>query len=426
GNGRGRHHQHVGLGFVRLLHQAEALQHAKAMLLVHDDQPQLVELDCLLDERMGADHQLRVALRDVMARLLLAAGLLRPGEQHNAVAGGLKDAPRGKVMLRRQNLGGRHQRDLAAVFHGDDGRFQRHDGLARADIALQQTPHGSRLGHIGRNFFQHALLRGRGVERQDSFYGMANVVVNLESGPRLGAHLAALEFESQFEEEKFFEDEADVRRSARRLQIRETLADLRPVGLPESAAAIDQAHAPADGSGDRVRWVLVEPLQHGVDYAPEPTRRETAIPGSFVNGDDTTDLKRLPLGFVAPAVAVGCSRIVQYLELGLDNFEAMASTIARFHLAVERQQHAGAKLVLQVGGVEPHALQRVTPLSDGHLEDGHAARAEQAEGAYLGDNAGHLAGAQLANAPRIEPVFVAEGQIVKQVLDRAYALLQQN
>ena len=258
------------------------------------------------------------------------------------------------------------------------------------------------------------------------FTAARTLIADLESDPRLGAHLAALEFESQFEEEKFFEDEADVRRSARRLQIRQAFADLRPVGLPERATAIDQAHAPADRGRDRVRRVLVEPLQHGVDHAPEPARRETAIPGSFVNGDDATDLQRLPLGLIARAVAVGCSRIVQDLELRLDNFEAVASTIARFHLAVERQQHAGAKLVLQVGGVEPHALQRVTPLSDGHLEDGHAARAEQSEGAHLGDNAGHLAGAQLANAARIEPVFVAEGQIVEQVLDRADALLQQN
>src|ERR1039458_6573756 len=99
---------------------------------------------------------------------------------------------------------------------------------------------------------------------------------------------------------------------------------------------------------------LVKALPHGVDHAPEPARRKTAIAGSFVNGDDAADLERLPLGLIAVVVSAGCSRIVQYLELGLDNLEAMASTVARFHLAVQRQQHAGAKLVLQVGGVEPH------------------------------------------------------------------------
>ncbi len=99
-NGRRGHHQHIGLGDiiriggVGLLHQAKALHHAEAMLLVDDDQAELVELDCLLNERMRADHQLRVALRDVMTRLLLAARLLRAGEQHDAIAGGFENAPR--------------------------------------------------------------------------------------------------------------------------------------------------------------------------------------------------------------------------------------------------------------------------------------------------------------------------------------------
>ena len=38
------------------------------MLLVDDRQAQLVELDRLLNQRVRADDQLRVALRDVMAQ----------------------------------------------------------------------------------------------------------------------------------------------------------------------------------------------------------------------------------------------------------------------------------------------------------------------------------------------------------------------
>jgi len=33
-------------------------------------------------------------------------------------------------MLLRQDLGGRHERDLVAVLNGDDGRLESHDGLA--------------------------------------------------------------------------------------------------------------------------------------------------------------------------------------------------------------------------------------------------------------------------------------------------------
>ena len=86
----------------------------------------------------------------------------------------------------------------------------------------------------------------------------------------------------------------------------------------------------------------------------------------------------------------------------------------------------GAKLVLQISGVEPDALQRVATLAHRHLKQRHAPGAEQAKGAHLGNNAGHLARAQLVNPARIQPVFVAEGQVVQQVLDRRDPLFQQD
>ncbi len=300
-NGRRRHHQHIGLGGiirlggVGLLHQAEALHHAEAMLLVDDDQAELVELDRLLDERVRADHQLCVALRDVMSRLLLAARLLRSGEQYDAIAGGFENAARRKIMLRRENFRGRHQRDLVAVLDGDDRCFERDNGFARADIALQQTAHGRGLGHVGGNFFQHALLRRRGMKRQDALHGGAHAVVDLERDAGLRAHLAALQFESEFEEEQFFEDQPDVRGRARRLQVRQALANLGPVRLPEGATAIDQLHAATNGGRNRVGNILVEVLQHAVDDAAKPARGEAAVAGGFVDRNDAADFERLPL-----------------------------------------------------------------------------------------------------------------------------------
>ena len=140
-------------------------------------------------------------------------------------------------MLRRENLGRRHQRDLVAVFHGDDRGLQRDDGLARADIALQQAPHRNRFGHVRGDFLQHALLRGRGMKRQDALHRGAHPVVDLEGDAGLRAHLAALELQPEFEKEELLEDEPDVRRRARRLQVGQALADLRPVRLPEGACA---------------------------------------------------------------------------------------------------------------------------------------------------------------------------------------------
>ena len=150
------------------------------MLLVDDHQAELVEFNRLLNERVRADHQLRVALRDVVARLLLAADFLRAGEQNDAIAGGFEDVARRKIMLRGKNLGRRHQRDLVAVLYRDDSGLQRDDGLAGADIALQQAAHGRGLGHVVGNLLQHALLRGGGMKRQDALDGGAHAIVDLE------------------------------------------------------------------------------------------------------------------------------------------------------------------------------------------------------------------------------------------------------
>ena len=86
----------------------------------------------------------------------------------------------------------------------------------------------------------------------------------------------------------------------------------------------------------------------------------------------------------------------------------------------------GAELVFQVSGVKPDALQRVATLAHRHLKQRHAPGAKQAEGAHLGDDAGHLARAQFVDAARIQPVFVAEGQVVQQVFDRRDPLFQQD
>ena len=131
-NGRGRHHQHVRFRLIGLLHHLEALQDAEAVLLVHHHQPQPVELDLFFDERVRADHQLRLAAIDFAAGLALAALVERAGQQDNSItpAGALQQLARGQKMLRGQNLGGRHQRRLVAVFHGHQHGLQGDDGLA--------------------------------------------------------------------------------------------------------------------------------------------------------------------------------------------------------------------------------------------------------------------------------------------------------
>ena len=100
------------------------------MLFVDDDQPQFGELDFLFDQSVGSDDELRVALGDVAADFAFAVFFHRAGQEHNPVSGILQNSASRKIMLLGQDFGGRHQRDLVSVFHGDDGGLEGHNGLA--------------------------------------------------------------------------------------------------------------------------------------------------------------------------------------------------------------------------------------------------------------------------------------------------------
>ena len=64
-------------------------------------------------------------------------------------------------MLAREDFGRRHQRGLPAASIDGRGREQRHHGLARADVALQQAQHAFGLGEIGDDLGDRARLRRR-------------------------------------------------------------------------------------------------------------------------------------------------------------------------------------------------------------------------------------------------------------------------
>ena len=72
---------------------------------------------------------------------------------------GLGERPHALEMLAGEDLGRRHQRRLPARFDDVGHRQQRDDGLARADIALQQAQHALGLGEIGADFGEGFRLR---------------------------------------------------------------------------------------------------------------------------------------------------------------------------------------------------------------------------------------------------------------------------
>ena len=70
-----------------------------------------------------------------------------------------------------------------------------------------------------------------GWKRQDFLDRLAGAVIQLERDSGLRLLLAPFELESQFKEEEFFEDQADVGRGARCLQVLQALAGIGPMDL---------------------------------------------------------------------------------------------------------------------------------------------------------------------------------------------------
>jgi hypothetical protein len=86
---------------------------------------------------------------------------------------------------------------------------------------------------------------------------------------------------------------------------------------------------------------------------------------------------------------------------------------------------SGLEAITQVVAAKPDALERGWPLPGNQFEDGEALGAEKPGIAHFGDYRGHLSGAQLTNAAGIQPVFIAERQVIEQVFHRVYVLLLQ-
>jgi len=369
------------------------------MLLVHDDQAELLKFDAILNQRVRSDDELRIPLRDVAPHVAFAVLVERAGQQNDAVAGSFENLARGKIMLLRQNFSRRHQRDLVAIFNGDDRGLEGHDRFARSHIALQQTPHGAGRLHVGGDFFQHSLLGRRRMKRQYLLNRLANAVVKLKGDSGLRLLLAALEFQPKLDEKKFIEDHSYMRRRARRLQVGKTLACIGPVNFPQRFARRHQAQMCAHRGGDCIGKIRVQIFERPADNAPEPARRKLALAGRFVDRNNPSDLERggcpfFGLFFRRPGAALFVD-VTEKLELRLHDLQFALAIF--FNLAVERHHLSGLEAALKIGGIEPDTLQASAALADRELEDGHAARAKQSRVADFGNHRRHLSGAQFGD-----------------------------
>ena len=165
---------------------------------------------------------------------------MEPGEQLERQCAAEQPVERAVVLL-GQRLGGRHQRGLGAVLDRPQHRVQRHDGLARADLAHQEPLHRPVAGEVRVDLRQRALLVAGELEGQRPAPAVHHHAAGVEraGAARLAAR-APPPGHRQLEQQKLLEGEPPPRSVLVLLAVRE-------VGAGEGGRALRQrlAHAQA-------------------------------------------------------------------------------------------------------------------------------------------------------------------------------------
>ena len=129
------------------------------MLFVDDREPQIGELDALLEQGVGADDDARATRTH---RLETGSPLRRAelaGQPADVDAERIEPGGEVQQVLLGEDLGRRHQRDLVTGLD-DIGRHQRRDHrLARADVPLHEAEHRLAPRHVRPELGEHPLLR---------------------------------------------------------------------------------------------------------------------------------------------------------------------------------------------------------------------------------------------------------------------------
>src|SRR5919199_5996138 len=144
---RGRGHgEHIDVGPEPL--ELLLMGDTEALLLVHDREAQPPEADILLQQPVGADHDIDLAGRELFKYRALLLATAEPGEHFDFDREGREAVPEGVEVLEAQNRGRDQNGNLEAIVDGLEGRSERHLRLAVADITADQPVHWAGLLHI--------------------------------------------------------------------------------------------------------------------------------------------------------------------------------------------------------------------------------------------------------------------------------------
>ena len=134
--------------------------HTEAVLLVDHGKTQIAKDDRPLKQRMGADQEIDFAIGQGCKNFLPPFALFAAGQDRRTDAGSVAEFGDVVIVLSGENFRRRHDRRLGTGLDHICRRQQGDDGLAGADIALQQPQHALGAGEIGADFGYRLLLAG--------------------------------------------------------------------------------------------------------------------------------------------------------------------------------------------------------------------------------------------------------------------------
>ena len=383
GNGGGAHDQQVRRA--GLAGQLAPLAYAEPVLLVHNGQPQPGKLHPGAQHRVGAHHQVGLAICNGGQCGLFCRRLHAAGEQRHPKPEGGQRFLQIFGVLHRQNFGRGHQGALPAVQGGQVDARRRHQGFAAAHIALQKTVHGGGAAQVGGDLLGGPALGAGGGKGQAGPERLQRARLHGGGGALLAP--AAAEGEGQLQAQQLLKNQAAAGGGD---LLRPGGAVDHPHGGPLVRQAIPAAHL--RGQGVRQGNALLQRLDHAPadDGAGKPL-------GLGVDGGKGR-------GFHLGASA---HHRGDHLPRGEGAAHPPGKPVGFVH-----QQLVGG-----VGDVEPGEGEGGRVVPGLHLDQGAAAG--QAGGAQLGVNGGldhHLfPGGGAEHRHRVGVVHIAAGVVGQQV-----------
>jgi hypothetical protein len=143
-----------------LFQRAGALLDAEAVLFVGDGEAEVLELDPVFEQGVGADDEVQVSPDGELFEHGLAGLSFHISRQEtHPDAEAFEVFGNGLVVLLGQDLCGRHEGGLVAVVEGDEHAQHGHHGLAAAHVALQQAVHLNAQAEVAAYLFDDPFLR---------------------------------------------------------------------------------------------------------------------------------------------------------------------------------------------------------------------------------------------------------------------------